>query len=819
MLPDCCEPSVYGGQLWENYDPCWSQDPYWGYYYVNPESYAPQSDETGTFQETDADATAQYWPMHPYGYYCYYGYPPMYPQYYYQTEVESCNEDDSSYYVQSEVSDNNTKYEDTTEKESESSSDDSESGENNAEASNEICSANEIDTTNEHSIDKENYMNEDNSLRKDSVNEEIHDSEDETQQEEEQTTNDDISVREEQSVTEVSESESSEESTLGEDPFIVPHQLSMILEESESSCLDSQKHRERTDSACTTISDCSTTIANGLDDTDINDEDDDEGDTASSTVTVCLPLKLKFSRTENDEDVTTITVGKSKMNLESPECDSLDVSVTLDCPLPKSNPENIDVQCTITRKVSNDKLSGINEPSYIQNEEHDFDDDSDDSTTESSSETESENENDEEKIINKDKDNRILLSNNGSHNGLQIKNNCTTQELDDSDDSTTSSSSSSSEDSDSDSDNNAFTSNNELVKHDKNVLGQSHMSNDSQNSVNDMELTNTSSLKSMKSVTSMLENSFSNQKISKNHSKCKVLSTINKQSQDDSEEEEVDSGVTSDISRHISETDTEYDSFPELRKMNKYQRAATHSRLFKLLQGETGEQTDDELDEAQKELKVLNSSSPLVRDYSLRSDSSRSVDSEAVFGKREQLSLPLLSQYSGSDPDSLSCSSGLASPASPTVNERLLTELIQSLLRGKKGRCLRKLPMEKLRAAALRILQEDMDQYDTVSSSTTDSTPSGTPHDIYGNYYYDYNKYYETWGMVNLDTSDDYDIMPSKAFKGLQERAMGINSKVVGGTWAKCPRVLSAKNIAQEKMNAKANEEIVCGPDSSDRTT
>ncbi|XP_026471941.1 uncharacterized protein LOC113376250 [Ctenocephalides felis] len=296
-------------------------------------------------------------------------------------------------------------------------------------------------------------------------------------------------------------------------------------------------------------------------------------------------------------------------------------------------------------------------------------------------------------------------------------------------------------------------------------------------------------------------------------------SSSSSEDSDKDSEEEVDSGVTSDISRHISETDTEYDSFPELRKMNKYQRAATHSRLFKLLQGETGDQTDEEPDDSLKEQKSLEPR--LRRDFSVRSDSTRSVDSEAVFGKREQLSLPLLSQYSGSDPDSLSSSSGLASPASPTVNERLLTELIQSLLRGKKGRTLRKLPMEKLRAAALRILQEDMDQYDTVSSSTTDSTPSGTPHDMYGNYYYDYNKYYETWGMVNLDTSiDDYDILPSKAFKGLQERAMGIsNNGHIGGTWAKCPRVLSAKNIAQEKIIVKANEEVVCGPDSSDRTT
>lgn len=805
---------MYGGQPWENYDPCWSQDPYWGYYYANPESYAqPTSDDTGSYQESDVDATAQYWPMHPYGYYCYYGYPPMYPPYYYQTEPESCTEDETTYYVQSEqseASDNNTKYEDTTEKESESSSDESETEHKETEDSNDKGISNKIEIVDEDNVNEEN---EENSASDDKVssNGEETTTNELLNNEDEQTTAEDISIQEEQSVTETTDSESSDESTLGEEPFIVPHQLSMILEESESNYLDSQQHRVRTDSACTTISDCSTTIVNALDDTDIND-DDDEADTASSTVTVCLPLKLKFSRSENDEDVTTITVGKSKMNHESFESESPDVSVTLECPLSKSNSETVDVACTITRKISS---GDINVRNITSTEENSSDDDSDE-TSESSSESdsESENENANGKVSN------VVFEKEASKlNNVQSHVDNTSQDSDDDSDDSTSSSSSSSEDSDSDTDNNAFRKNEQKSN---NVAENKKTNNTSEDSINNESLnrnSSRSSLKSMKSVTSMLEKSFSNHILSKSHSK-KVLSTLNKKSQEDSEEE-VDSGVTSDISRHISETDTEYDSFPELRKMNKYQRAATHSRLFKLLQGETGDQTDEEPDDSLKEQKSLESAPRLRRDFSVRSDSTRSVDSEAVFGKREQLSLPLLSQYSGSDPDSLSSSSGLASPASPTVNERLLTELIQSLLRGKKGRTLRKLPMEKLRAAALRILQEDMDQYDTVSSSTTDSTPSGTPHDMYGNYYYDYNKYYETWGMVNLDTSiDDYDILPSKAFKGLQERAMGLsNNGHIGGTWAKCPRVLSAKNIAQEKIIVKANEEVVCGPDSSDRTT
>ena len=95
--------------------------------------------------------------------------------------------------------------------------------------------------------------------------------------------------------------------------------------------------------------------------------------------------------------------------------------------------------------------------------------------------------------------------------------------------------------------------------------------------------------------------------------------------------------------------------------------------------------------------------------------------SDGLALRKEQLTLPLKAN-STSDPDSLSSSSGVNSPSSPTVNDRLVKELVQSLLQKRKGRVFRKLPLKKLHAAALRILQEDMDAYDTVSSTSDDSS-------------------------------------------------------------------------------------------------
>lgn len=236
------------------------------------------------------------------------------------------------------------------------------------------------------------------------------------------------------------------------------------------------------------------------------------------------------------------------------------------------------------------------------------------------------------------------------------------------------------------------------------------------------------------------------------------------------DESEDDSGVTSDISRHISETDTDHDQeFTELKKMSAYKRANTHSRLYQLLQ--------DECD-----FEKLNTSG------------------ETVVPNKEKLSLPL------------GCNSidnsNVSTPTSPVVSEKLVKELVQSLLNKQKGRIFRNLPIEKLHAAAIRILQEDVD-YDTFSStsgesslleSPADHSPIATPlqratHKGSGAYS-NYNEYYETWASASIRESLGSDIIPSRAFKILQEHVKpGIGPGFIEGLQAKCPKVSSATNL------------------------
>lgn len=260
-------------------------------------------------------------------------------------------------------------------------------------------------------------------------------------------------------------------------------------------------------------------------------------------------------------------------------------------------------------------------------------------------------------------------------------------------------------------------------------------------------------------------------------------------SSDDNSEEEMDSGVTSDVSRH---TDT--DEFPELRKMTKYQRAATHSRLFKLLQDECDNEDDEEAEEVDDRKARLQKTSERIAARS-----------------REHLTLPLKTNVS--EPESFS-SSGINSPGSGEfVNERLVNELIQSMLKRKKGQMLRTIPLEKLHAAAVRILQEDMDGFDTSSddcssflsplrTGTQSSTPAQTPQEFYN----EYKQYYESWNEADATA----EVFPSKAFKFLQEH------KPVG-VLPKCPRVLSSKSVNKELSKLLEGVESSPSPDKDDR--
>lgn len=248
---------------------------------------------------------------------------------------------------------------------------------------------------------------------------------------------------------------------------------------------------------------------------------------------------------------------------------------------------------------------------------------------------------------------------------------------------------------------------------------------------------------------------------------------VKTKSLEENSEEEMDSGVTSDVSRH---TDT--DEFPELRKMTKYQRAATHSRLFKLLQDEC----DNEEEEEERRKAALQRTSERIAARS-----------------REHLTLPLKANASES-------SSGINSPGSGEfVSERLVNELIQSMLKRKKGQMFRSMPLEKLHAAAVRILQEDTDGFDTSSddcssflsplrTGTQSSTPAQTPQEFYS----EYKQYYESWKDADAST----EVFPFK---------------FPASFLAKCPRVVSSKNVHKELSKLLEVVESPPTPDNDDR--
>lgn len=269
-----------------------------------------------------------------------------------------------------------------------------------------------------------------------------------------------------------------------------------------------------------------------------------------------------------------------------------------------------------------------------------------------------------------------------------------------------------------------------------------------------------------------------------------LSSTSSRKSMEYYSEEEIDSGVTSDVSRHISETDTE--EFPEMRKLSKYKRAATHSRLYKLLQEECDNEEDDESTNSNRQEENV----------------SAQQNSEGVVCRRDHLTLPLQRNTSGSESIS---SSGINSPGSGEfVNEKLVSELIQSMLTRKRGQVFKTVPMEKLHAAAIKILNEDVDNLDTSSeefssflsplkTGTQSSTPAQTPQEFYGNYS-EYKQYYDSWGEAEKMYDSNNDVLPSKAFKLIQEHVSLNKTGTISGLLAKCPRVLSSKNVHKELL-------------------
>lgn len=271
---------------------------------------------------------------------------------------------------------------------------------------------------------------------------------------------------------------------------------------------------------------------------------------------------------------------------------------------------------------------------------------------------------------------------------------------------------------------------------------------------------------------------------------------------------EEDSGVTSDFCKQFSENETDTENFPELRKLSRYQRASTHSRLFKLLQGDEDIEGSPEPTE-EKEVPTKAESAPIpykskkiIHNVSVtrRQNPKAALEAETMEERRQRLCLPL-SHQSSSGAESMS-SSTTPSPT-PGVNEKLVNELVQSLLSQKKGRMFKNLPIEKLHAAAVKILQEDIDSNGTFSSAdestipTVDSTPALTPQEFRNGG--SYAEYYDSWESKNEqaleDEFSDLNLIQSKAFKNLQEQQVNASKKL----WSvRCPRILSSKSINKD---------------------
>jgi hypothetical protein len=267
---------------------------------------------------------------------------------------------------------------------------------------------------------------------------------------------------------------------------------------------------------------------------------------------------------------------------------------------------------------------------------------------------------------------------------------------------------------------------------------------------------------------------------------------------------EEDSGVNSDFCKQFSENETDSENFPELRKLSRYQRASTHSRLFKLLQGdkEVRETVEEVKEEKVEKAPIPYKSKKIVHNVSVtrRQNPKAALEAETMEQRRQRLCLPL-SHQSSSGAESMS-SSTTPSPTPGVINEKLVNELVQSLLSQKRGRAFQDLPIEKLHAAAVKILQEDLESNGTLSSAdestipTVDSTPALTPQEFRNNS--SYSEYYDSWDNTapSQDSEfSDLNLIQSKAFKNLQEQQITASKKL----WAvRCPRILSSKSINKD---------------------
>lgn len=204
-------------------------------------------------------------------------------------------------------------------------------------------------------------------------------------------------------------------------------------------------------------------------------------------------------------------------------------------------------------------------------------------------------------------------------------------------------------------------------------------------------------------------------------------------SREDTDDE--DSGVTSDISRMISEIDTEcreIDTDSECavsKNQKKYQRTQTHSRLFRLLNDDSN-------------LPDRTGTDPGTR--------------------KEYLSLPLKTNtFNYDDSYCSNYSSGLTSPDYSPIHEQSCRKFHDAATSGNTA----SLPDIKLHHPAQQ----------------PEQIPSRD------------NSYFRSWNSVKLPNLQEYDVIPSLAFKILNSKTPFWTYKVN----VLCPRIKSTKSVPQ----------------------
>lgn len=250
-----------------------------------------------------------------------------------------------------------------------------------------------------------------------------------------------------------------------------------------------------------------------------------------------------------------------------------------------------------------------------------------------------------------------------------------------------------------------------------------------------------------------------------------------KSSIDESEADD-DSGVQS--SKYVSEVETDNEGFSELRKLTPYQRANTQTKLYQYLQEcVSEEQEKKEVNQSEPSPALESRPKKIVHNVSAtrRQNPEKIKDAETPQQRRQRLSLPLVHQHSSGIE---SVDSSVASPSSP-VRDKLVNELVQSLLLKKDGRQFRNIPLEKLHAAALKILEEDDQSH---ASSTVYSTPAQTPSEFQLDSPCSYEDYHASWqqagGEKLCEDNYDYSVFPSKTFKRLHDQVCGGGASVSG---------------------------------------